>query len=133
MSTPRFLTALTAVNLGLFVFQLVRIPSALAAKPAPVLRGSALEIVDDQGRPRASIKIQAPGRMPDGEPYPETVMFRLIDQHGRPEVKLGASERGAGLSLVGESDVTHVLLQTRGHESSLKLTHGDGREQILKP
>jgi len=80
--------------------------------PAPVLRGSSLEIVDDQGRVRASIKIHQADpnyKWPDGKVgYPETVMFRLIDPKGRPEVKLGASVEGAGLGLIGETDTVQA-------------------------
>ncbi|MCA1696315.1 MAG: hypothetical protein LC749_17235, partial [Actinobacteria bacterium] len=52
MKIQRVLIALTVVNLALLVFVLVQI------KSAPVLRGRSLEIVDDQGRVRASIKVQ---------------------------------------------------------------------------
>jgi hypothetical protein len=147
MKIQRLLIALTVINLGLAMFQVAQIRrvdagsvearGAEAASPAPVLRGSALEIVDDQGRARASIKIH-PGdpkfKMPDGKiGYPETVMFRLIDPNGRPEVKLGASVEGGGLGLIGETDTTHVLLEAEGAVSSLKLTNKDGRQQLIKP
>jgi len=33
---------------------------------------------------------------PHGETYPETVLFRLITERGRPSVKIGASEQVAG-------------------------------------
>ena len=145
MKIHRLLIALTILNLGLLIFLLSRITrveavapsSSEAVSPAPVLRGSSLEIVDDQGRVRASIKIHAGDpnfKMPNGKTgYPETVMFRLIDPNGRPEVKLGASVEGAGLGFVGETDTTQVLLQTDGPESRLKLTNKDGKQQLIKP
>lgn len=68
-----------------------------------------------------------------GKKYPETVILRLIDPHGRPEVKIVASEQGAGLSFVGDSDATQVLLAADGRESSLKLTNKDGRQQLVTP
>ena len=146
MKIQRILIALTVVNLGLMVFLLTQIRRVEAVSPAngevsatgaSVLRGSSLEIVDDQGRVRASIKIH-PGdpnfKMPDGKiGYPETVMFRLIDPKGRPEVKLGASVEGGGLGLIGETDATHLLLEAEGANSSLKLTNKDGRQQLIKP
>lgn len=147
MKIQRILIALTVINLGLAMFLLAQIRrvdagsvEARGAKTdsvAPVLRGRQLEIVDDQGRVRASIKIQ-PGdpkfKMPDGKiGYPETVMFRLIDPKGRPEVKLGASVEGGGLGLIGETDTTHVLLQADGPDSSLKMTNKDGKQQLIKP
>jgi hypothetical protein len=50
----RVLIALTLVNLGLLIFVLVRIQPNAVQGVAPVLRGRALEIVDGQGRVRAS-------------------------------------------------------------------------------
>jgi hypothetical protein len=137
MKIQRLLIALTVLNLGLLMFLLVRTRQVEAGSAPSVLRGSALEIVDDQGRVRASIKLHPADRnfkMPNGKTgYPETVMFRLIDPKGRPEVKLGASEQGAGLSLVGETDTTHVLLEAEGVDTSLKLTNNNGRQQLIKP
>ena len=147
MKTQRILIALTVVNLGLMVFLLAQIHRVDArgieghgvepGNPAPVLRGSSLEIVDDQGRVRASIKIHQGDpnyKMPDGKiGYPETVMFRLIDPKGRPEVKLGASVEGAGLGLAGETDTTYITLKSEGADASLKMTTRDGRQQLIKP
>lgn len=53
MKIQRFLVAITFVNLRLLMFLLVQIRRVEAGSIAPVLRGSALEIVDDQGRVRA--------------------------------------------------------------------------------
>jgi len=136
MKMQRLLIALTVVNLGLLMFALARIQLAVAQDVAPVLRGGALEIIDGQGRIRASIIVQPADptvRMPNGETYPETVILRLIDPKGRPAVKLGASERGSGLGLAGDSDPTHVVLKAEGTGASLKLTNKDGREQLIKP
>ena len=78
----RVLIALTLVNLGLLIFVLVRIQPNAVQGVAPVLRGRALEIVDGQGRVRASITIHPSNptvRMANGTPYPETTMIRVID------------------------------------------------------
>ena len=106
MKTHRLLVALTVANLALLVFLLARTQPIEAQGVTPVLRGRALEIVDDHGKVRAAIKVLAPSTMPDGKTYPETVLLRLIDPNGRPSVKLGASVQGAGLGLGGESDPT---------------------------
>ena len=127
------LAVLTAVNLLLLVFLLSRVSPAAARQADAVLRGSALEIVDDAGRIRASIRIHPAGLTLGGEPYPDTAILRLVDPHGRPEVKLEASERGGGLGLVGASDTTHVLLSAKGAEASLTMTNGDGRRQRVAP
>jgi hypothetical protein len=107
---------------------------ALANTGTPVLRGRALEIVDERGRVRASIKVQpAETFKSTGKQYPETVVLRLIDSNGRPEVKIVGSEEGGGISLVGDSDATQVLLGAVGDSSSLRLTNKAGREQLIKP
>ena len=135
MKIQRLLIALTVVNIALLTFSLVRTRQAIAQGTVPVLRGRALEIVDDRGRVRASIKVQPadPRVWPDGKTYPENVIFRLIDPKGRPNVKIGASEQGAGLGLVGESDTINVVLEAEGASTSLKLTNKDGRQQLIKP
>jgi len=135
MTMQRLLIPLTVTNLALLLLTVAaQIGPGLALDAAPVVRGRALEIVDDQGRVRASIQVQPPTRFEaSGKPYPETVILRLIDANGRPEVKIAASERGAGLSFVGDSDATQVILEAEGADSSLKLTNKNGRQQIVKP
>lgn len=145
MKLQRFFIALTVVNLSLTIFLMAQLRRVEAIAPVtgeassqpPVLRGSSLEIVDEQGRVRASIMVHPANttfKMPDGKiGYPETVMFRLIDPNGRPEVKIGASEQGGGLGLVGETDSTHVILEAQGANSLLKLANKDGRQQLIKP
>ncbi len=70
---------------------------------------------------------------PTGKAYPETVIFRLIDAKGRPEVKIVASEEGGGLGFVGDSDETQVKLEAVKTESSLTLTNKEGKQQQVKP
>ena len=135
MKTHRILVALTVLNLILLSFLLLtRTPPALAYTGADVVRGTALEIVDSRGRVRASIKVQpAETFEPTGRKYPETVVLRLIDPNGRPEVKIVASEQGGGLSFVGDSDATRVLLHADRAESSLRLINSRGRERLIEP
>ncbi|MBI3895780.1 MAG: hypothetical protein HY313_07590 [Acidobacteria bacterium] len=134
--TQRFLIVLTFVNLALLLFLVVRARPAQAQSPTPVLRGRALEIVDDQGKVRASIQIQPQDKnvkMPNGKTYPETVILRLIDRNGQPSVKLATSEQEAGLALVGGDDVTYIVLKADLQSGSLKLTNKDGRQQFIQP
>jgi hypothetical protein len=137
MKIQRLLMVITVLNLLLLVFSLAQTRAVVAEGVAPILRGRALEIVDDRGRVRASIRILPPDpdvKMPDGTVgYPETVLLRLIDPKGGPNVKLGATERGAGLLLGGESDPTYVQILANGATTSLKLSNKDGREQLIKP
>jgi hypothetical protein len=137
MKIQRLLIALTIVNFVLLVFSLARPGAAGAQGIAPVLRGRALEIVDDRGRVRASIAVYPADpkvKMPDGTTgYPETVLLRLTTSKGRPNVKLAAKEDGAALVLGGESDPTYVQILAEGLSTSLKLINKDGREQLIKP
>jgi hypothetical protein len=133
MAQTRLLLSLTIVNLALLAWTLLAQSHAAVAQDAGagVLRGTGLEIVDAQGRVRASIKLQAAEVFaPTGRRFPETVMLRLIDQHGRPEVKIGASAEGGGLSLVGASDDTQVLLSTERGVSALKLATRESSRTI---
>jgi hypothetical protein len=136
MKLQRVLIALTAVNLVLLVFALTQARPAAADGVPPVLRGRALEIVDDHGKVRASITVFPPDPthpLADGKPYPETVLLRLIDERGRPNVKISAQERGGIVGLGGESDPTYAWLGAQGTSTSLKLTNKDGKQQSVKP
>jgi len=131
--TQRLLVALTLANLGLLLFLLTHAGKPAVADVAPaVLRGRGLEIVDDQGRVRASIKLHPAGTA-NGQAYPETVMLRLIDPKGHPTVKLGGSEQGGGLGLIAASDAVHVILKAEDASASLTLTNKDGQERLIKP
>ena len=100
-----------------------------------MLRGRALEIVDDQGRVRASLSVLPAGTSAHGDRYPETVLLRLITERGRPSVKISTSEEAAGLSLAGPSSTrnTYVILEAKGTASSLRMKDENGREQTVKP
>jgi hypothetical protein len=134
MRTQRYLFALSILNLLLLAFLLLsRTGPAMASSRSDVLRGRALEIIDDHGRVRASIKLHEAGTFkPTGKKIPETVMLRLIDSEGRPEVKIGASVEGAGLSLVGRSDSTQLLLLADS-SSSVRLKDPSGQERMIQP
>jgi hypothetical protein len=142
MKHQHALTVLTLVNLGFVIFLLLhQVEPVAASSPASLLRGSGLEIVDTQGKVRASIQIQpeGPARMADGSVakdgkiYPETVLFRLIRPDGRPSVKIATSEQGSALTLGGGVDPTYVVLSADGGAPSLSLTNQDGRVQTIKP
>jgi hypothetical protein len=124
---------LTVVNAILLVFACrAQIAPASAQDAPPVLRGRSLEIVDDQGRVRASIKIEPPVTM-NGKSYAETSILRLIDPNGRPAVKLAGAVDGAGLSVMGGGQGAYVVLSGVGGETSLKLLNKDGRERVIAP
>jgi len=137
------LTALTLMNLGMLIFVLFhRAAPVQASVPEQVVRARALEIVDAQGKVRASISVmpEGPARRADGSPteygdkiFPEAVVFRLIRPDGRPSVKIATTEQGSGIDLSGGIDPTYIVLTSEGGETSLTLTNKDGRRQVIKP
>ena len=137
MLTQRFLFAATLMNFGLLGYQAIRPHSDAAASPEEpgVLRGRALEIVDDHGRVRATLSVlpEDPKVKWNGKPYPETVLLRLMSPDGRPNVKLGASKMGSALLISGESDPTYVQVLAEHGESKVKLINQDGVERLIKP
>jgi hypothetical protein len=143
MKNTHALATLTLVNLGMLVFVLSRLTAPVQASGVEeVLRGRALEIVDAQGKVRASISVmpEGPARRPDGLPtehgdriFPEAVVLRLIRPDGRPSVKIATTEQGSGIDLSGGIDPTYMVLSSDGGETSLTLTDKDGHRQIVKP
>jgi hypothetical protein len=131
MKTRRLLVVLTVINLGLLVFLLAQTRVHIGSQGVriwtnideSVLRGRALEIVDDQGRTRAAINLHPADQIGS---YPETAILRLIDQTGRPSVKLSTSERGGALALVSDAEGTYVQLSGRGLTATK-----DGRQQAV--
>jgi len=141
MKRQRLLIALTVVNLALLILSPARphpvVAQDVAQDVAPVLRGRALQIVDEHGRVRASISVYPADpsvKMPDGTTgYPETVLLRLISSKGGPNIKIAATEDGSAMVLGGDSNPTHIQLLARGTNTSFKLTNKDGRQQLIKP
>ena len=135
MTIHRLLLALTVANSIGLAWVILSSRSAQADSVPGVLRGRSLEIVDDQGRVRASISVLPAGTSPKGDAYRGTVLLRLITERGRPSVKIGSSEEAAGLSLTGPTGTanTYVILEAQGKNSSLKLRSESGREQVIQP
>jgi hypothetical protein len=118
----------------LLIVLLAQFQPVAAQDVAPVLRGRALEIVDDQGRVRASIT-----RYADDGGYPEVVVFRLHDRNGKPTIKLDTHEaghniaKGSGLGLLGDTDDTQAFIGTSGAVSKVRLKNSDGKLQQMTP
>jgi hypothetical protein len=134
-NVQRLTLILTAFNVTLLAFGLAQLHPAAAQDVVPVLRGHALEIVDDRGRVRAEIKVlpaQPTLKMPDGTTgYPEAVQLRLISSQNSPHVKLVTTEDGSGLVLGGEKG--HTQLLSRETDPFIKIVTKDGRERTFKP
>ena len=136
MQKHRWVVWLTGVNLLLTALTLTRmIPPVVAEGVTPVIRAGSFELVDEQGRVRASLSVLAAGTSAQGDRYPETVLLRLITEQGRPSVKISASEQGSGVSLAGASNAkgTWLIAEAKGTTSLLRLRNEDGREQVVQP
>lgn len=130
----RLLTALTLVNLVILLVVVFLISSSSKSDVVPtVVKARAFELVDVNGKVRAEIKVlpaEPNATMPDGtKGYPETVILRLIDSQGGPNVKLSATEDGSGMVLGGDSGYVQVL--SRSKNPQIKLASKDGKEQVL--
>ena len=130
----RLLTALTLVNLVILLVVVFLISSSSKPDVVPtVVKARAFELVDVNGKVRAEIKVlpaEPNATMPDStKGYPETVILRLIDSQGGPNVKLSATEDGSGMVLGGDSGYVQVL--SRSKNPQIKLVSKDGKEQVL--
>ena len=131
MKHPKLMVALSAANFALLAFLLLQaLAPARAANDDGILRGRGLQIVDAQGRVRASLSV-----LPPTGAEAETVLLRLITERGRPSVKLAASEPGSGMSLAGPTGTssTYVVIEAGQRTTSIRLRDEDGKEQILRP
>lgn len=131
MKTQRLLVVLTVINLALTGYLMAQVGAVSADDAGAMLRGRGLEIIDAQGRVRASISIEPPVVV-DSKAYPESVLLRLSDPNG-PRVKIDASTRGTGLRLANGTGKGSVDLAAKVTGTSVKITANDGREQVLQP
>lgn len=131
----RFVVMLTILNLVILAFTVAERRPAEAKEVAPVLRGQALEIVDTQGRVRASIGVLPAEKGTGTQGLPETVLFRLITERGRPAIKISTSEEGSGFMAAGPTGThqTFVTVESKGDTASLRIKNENGKEQVVAP
>ena len=122
-----FLVAVTFLNVACAGVSISQQQLARASDDSQVLRGRSLEIVDEKGRVRASIKLHPAERAQNGTMTDETAVLRLITTEGKPGVKIAASETTAGIALVAEQG-NYIQVFTDG----VKLTQG-GKQRALWP
>ena len=119
----RVLVPIVALQCVLTALVVGRGVSGETAGPAPVLRGRALELVDDAGKVRAQIDVE-----PDGE-----VVLRLRDVQGAIRVKLGASQSGSGLVLLNQNTEPGVQLLAEASKATLTLAEPGGKKRVVEP
>jgi hypothetical protein len=117
----RLALGVTVVNLALLLAAFTQRPQS-STEPQ-VLRGTAIELVDEGGRIRGRLNIE-----PGGE-----VVLRLVDERGRIRVKLGAGTDGSGLLLANDATEPGVHLLATSKGSSIRVVNGGGRERLIAP
>jgi hypothetical protein len=130
MKTQRIAVALTAINVALLLLTAAQAGPTTAQTVTPILRGRALELVDDRGEVRSRLDVE-----PNGE-----VVLRLLDKNGTIRVKLGAAEDGSGLVLLDEATepAIHVIARRSGTAerpatTSITLRGAGGRQHVIRP
>ena len=133
MKKQSIVIVLTIFNVLLTGFILTQLQPAraqnLGRASLPVLRGSALEIIDSLGKVRASISILPPSRV-GGKDYSQTVLLRMIDKNGKPLVKMGLSEDGTGLFLADGTD-EGILIRASDTSTFVRMTNKE-KSKLLK-
>ena len=129
MKMQRLAIALTSVNLVVLLLAAAQAASTAQQDVDPILRGRALELVDDRGQVRSRLDVE-----PTGE-----VVLRLLDENGTIRVKLGAGADGSGLLLADETTQPGVHMVARRtataetpNTTSITL-RDDGGQNVITP
>ncbi|HEY7481687.1 MAG TPA: hypothetical protein VH680_14320 [Gemmatimonadales bacterium] len=122
MTGHRITVGLSLLNLAMLVAAAGPARPEGSRDPA-VLRGSALELVDQRGKARATIRVESSGE----------VVLRLFDQRGTIRVKLGAGTEGSGLVLNNDATEPGVHLLAKPEGSSVRVTNKDGHQRVVAP
>lgn len=123
MNVSRFAVALGVLNLAILGGAAFRTRPAGSQAGDGVLRGRALELVDERGKTRARLNVE-----PGGE-----VVLRLLDQEGTIRVKLGAGREGSGLLLANDATEPGVHILANASGSSVRVVNKDGSERVIAP
>lgn len=117
----RVQTAVLASACILLGANLWRPASAASRQPdvSDVVRARRIELLDDQGRPRATLKVEENGE----------TLLRLFDARGTIRVKLGAGSDGSGLILMNEDTQPAVHILARD-TTSISLSAKDKSKRI---
>ena len=122
--------ALLLVTSALVMTLLVRTWSMSASAQAgqlgthpTVVRAQTIELVDNQGRIRANLKVE-----PDGE-----AVFRMMDAKGTIRVKIAAAEDGSGLLLLDDRTEPGVHALAKRQGTTLTLAEKGKEARVLKP
>lgn len=135
MKTQRLAIALTVINLVVLLLAIALVRPMTAQTVTPILRGRALEVVDERGVVRARLGVKGPNG---------PIELDLFNKSGSVRVKFGTGEDGSGLLLTDEgtdaashSYVQLIARRTSTSEkpktTSITLRGADGRERVITP
>ena len=88
-----------------------------------VVRAQLIELVDKNGKVRASLKIEEE----------EETVFRIMDSSGTIRVKIGGGQDGSGIVLLNEETNPGVHILAKGIKTSLTLVSKDGKKNEIVP
>jgi hypothetical protein len=126
---PKLMVALSAANLRSSPSGCQVLAPARAANDDGILRGRGLQIVDAQGRVRASLSV-----LPPTGAEAETVLLRLITERGhrRQARRIGAGVRHEPRR--PDRDVQYLRRDRGGQRTtSIRLRDEDGKDRLLRP
>lgn len=135
MKTQRLAITLIVINLVFLLLTIALARPTTAQTAAPILRGRALELVDERGVVRARLNVKGPNG---------PIELDLFDKSGIVRAKLGTGEDGSGLVLTDQgtdsasrSYVQIIARRTSTSEkpktTSITLRGADGRERVITP
>jgi hypothetical protein len=82
-----------------------------------------IELVDERGRVRANLKVEAEGE----------AVFRIFDAKGTIRVKVGGSEDGSGLVLLDDRTEPAVHLLAKSAGTTLTLAEKGKEKRVIRP
>jgi hypothetical protein len=117
------IVGLVGINVIILASLVVQGHRVSAAGDPGTVRARAIELVDERGRVRAQLNVEADG---------ETV-FRLRDAAGEIRVKLGAGKEGSGLLLLDESTEPGIQMLAQKSGTRLTLASQGGQRRVITP
>jgi hypothetical protein len=123
MGLQRLVIVLVGVNVLLAAALAGQAGRASAAGEPGTVRARAIELVDDDGRLRAQLNVEANGE----------AVFRLRDSNGEIRVKLGAGGDGSGLLLLDGATEPAIHMLARKSGTSVTLISRDGQRRVIAP
>jgi len=122
MKTQNSINVLLIVGLTISILVAARSKSP-EEQVLPVVRTQQFEVVDKNGKIRASIKVEDDG----------STVFRLMDEEQTIRVKLAGSKDGSGVVLLNDETNPGVHMLSKRDRTSIVITDHTGKKKELVP